>query len=513
MHLRKTAVAAFFSSVFLLPISAQVVSASQDPYGIGKVDGTPDGDREGRERGALDGQTEGRNSGYNEGFSRCEAVERRTAYERGYNNGTWQGRSDGDYRGRQDGATRGAQDGETQGYADGVRRAGADAENAASGPGRAEGHAQAERSDAREKGRTVGLSNGDRDANAKAKSVEVERGRKDYRAERYNEPSNLIEFAQKAGLNQPSAMRTEAEVERENRISNVANPDYRYKFFKRSYPTPAENTLYQNGYIAGYNSGFRLIYTKIYDTYYNDYYRIGDLDGCQAARNRSYAADERRGYDDGYRTAYQSAYDSSYQIEYKSAYNRVFPGASSRGYQQNYDRLYKEHFESARSAAYKRRYDELYNDSYQAAYKQKYEQMYPVYAAQFYKQGRDLEAKEFKDRPLRLTKIEITDRNNDGVFKKEEVLRIKFIVRNFAETAVNAQSIKIQLDSTNPHILLLKPWENLAKSLPVKTVAIVKEGLGFQVNNGAIGNHSIRFSLLKDGVVMEQRTIDFTISP
>lgn len=484
----------------------------------GYADATPDGEREGRERGHQRGTREGYDDGYREGFSRCEREEREAAYRQGYQDGEHHGQNEGEHRGSTEGRSNGDASGRRDGYADGVKRADNDANRDATPPGRNEGIAQAERSDAKSRGRAEGLVAGDRDALERAQSFDYERGRKDYRAERYREDSVQDEFAQKAGplpLNTPLDLVSNLRLLNHTGLESVRpvpheSPDFRYRQLRRSYPTPNETAAYAQGYDQGYREAFQMAFQNNYlNAYYANNPR-GESDGCRIARNRDYSADRNRGYREGYDVAYRRAYDSAYNREFRIAYDAIFLVASREAYNSTYQSAYNKHYEAARTAAYQQRYREIYSAAFNAAHDEKYAQVYPGYAAKYFQIGRADEAKDFKDRPLRLTHIYVTETSPNGVFEPGENLRIKFIVRNFDPAVINAQSVKLQLSTSSQGIVLTKPVELLSKSLKARSVTIVREALGFEVKEGARGALGVKLVVLKDGKEMDSLAVDFS---
>lgn len=486
----------------------------------GRADASPDGEREGRERAPADGQRAGDQEGYRSGFDHCQAQARDRAHDEGFQRGFGEGSVLGSQDGRSNGDRDGSNRGVSEGQADGFRRADQDSNAAAAPQGRDKGIAEANSSDATDRGRRDGTARGDADALAQAQASDYPRGRKDYNAAQYAQtPQSHGDMTQKpavAGANQSLAELFSFAAS--SMLPDMApaipggsaSPDFRYMTLKRNYPTPQENQAYASGAREGYSSGFQSGYQSAYDGAYHSAYDQGSRRGCEDANRRDYRPDFDRGEREGRDRGYHEAYDRSYRDASNFAYNREFGPASNQTYQNNYDTLFSKHFEEARSAAYAARVDQLYGAAFDDARSAKYAEMYPQYAVSEYQRGQKDEAKDFAQRPVRITGVEATETIPNGVFEPGEPLRLHLQVRNFAKSAMRAQDLSIQIKArnTDQSIVTIKQ-EYLVQGLKAQSVSDIHEALEFQANELAAGR-SIKFdvALVYQGKVIDTTTLE-----
>jgi len=487
------AVLCFQLSVFQPAFSYElntVTNTQQSPHQQGRIDGRPDGAREARERGSLDGRKAGQTKGHHDGFRKCETEEKRRHYDRGYREGFLIGENEGfhqgDFEGRRNGEINGNQDGKR----DGARQADQDARVAATPLGRDQGRDEANESDASAKGDQDGTVAGDEYAQNKALNEDYPRGRRAYNDEKFAEPvENQDEFSQREGLAKlEEPMKSFASlVEEKFALSTLAPaPDYRYHSPKRNYQNPQKNQQYRQGYRSGYQEGFRNTYNQVYQQHYQSTYQTYYQRGCQQARSRNYHAEYTRGHRIGRREGYQRGYQRNYDRAYNDTYHRVYRRAHDISYQDTYSTAYHRHFESARAEAYQERYNELYQSAFDQAKTRKFNEVYPIYAEQQFSRGRADEEREFNNKPVRLLSVQATETIANGLYEPGETLRVSVKLRNFADTALNAQDVKVKMIAMSKNSSIISDAEQeLVQELKLKSVTTVNQALEFTLTHPA----------------------------
>jgi hypothetical protein len=417
--------------------------------------------------------------------------------------------------GDRDGTNRGLSDGQ----ADGTRRADSDSNAAATPVGRAKGIAEANSSDATDRGRRDGTARGDADALAQAQASDYPRGRKDYKDAQYAQtPQSHSDVLQKPAPAASQLALSQVFSTVASKIQGFADmraaapapsagPDYRYLQLKKNYPTAEENQAYSSGARAGYAQGFQSAYSAAYNSAYQPAFRQAQDNGCGEARRRDYRADFDHGMVEGRSRGYRESYDREYRRASDFAYGREFTPASDRAYHANYDAFYNRHFEEARSAAYAARVDQLYGAAFDDARSAKYNEMYPKYAESEYARGQKDEAQDFAQRPVRITGIEATETIANSVYEPGEALRVHVQLRNFAGSDLRAEDLAVQIKAKNTDLSTVTiKQETLAKALKAKSVTDVREALEFKANELAAGR-SIKFDV---AVSYQGRVIDTT---
>lgn len=477
----------------------------------GRADGLPAGQQEGRERGPIDGQREGMQDGQRSGFDRCQDEERRRNQDLGYRSGYEDGARRGNAQGRETGENQGREAGNSEGRSDGLTRANADAQRDATGPGHAEGVAQANASDASAQGQAAGTLKGDEQAKAQALRVDYPRGRKAYYDERYAEPAGSDDFAQRsnvASLDWGGGTSTSGKMADASPILVLAAPGDRdgrgdrnggpqvasvtpdFRHFKpiRGYPTTEENTAYQAAYRESYIAGVGQGYEASFRPAYNRALEQGIARGCEEARRRDYREYYNRGVEQGIERGYREAYEPARLNAYRTAYNVVFPIASNQAYKESYQGYYASHYEEARRAAYQERYDQLYNAAHEAARVAKYNQVYPGYAQAEYNRGRNDEAADFAARPVRMVDATATETIVNGVYEPGEPLRFRVNLRNFAAGELQKQDVVLKVTARDANSAVITQGSaSLVRNLKGKTVTSVREALEFRMNESMDG--------------------------
>jgi hypothetical protein len=422
----------------------------------GEEDGLADGRREAEERAYEEGRAYGRRLGYRNGYDFAErerrAEEYQTGFSRGTSIGTDQGERDGEQKGNEDGDRQGLTDGDAQGQADAT----AEATRTAVPPARAKGirEAEAETAKVTEQARNDAIRRADSDAQAEAERVDYKRGRDEYRAGRYAEPTKFLgtfsqrrtsaRFDRKAV--RPQALRVAYVVPQRPDIPDPdinARPDNRYRKPRRTYEFPVQNEAYGKAYNGSYPDGWRRYFRDLFIRGYRLAYLEGWDTGRYEARNNSYTADRDRGYEEGRQQAYQKAFSEASARARDRAYARAFENARATTYGRVFPGEYERIFEETRRAAYAGRVKEIYDAAYAATYTERYSQTYAVASREQYARGRRDEADVFNRQPVRVTDIRAVGALEDGVIEPNETVRLTVRVRNFSKQTIRGSEIRL----------------------------------------------------------------------
>lgn len=501
---------------------------------LGAQEAAVGGRLEANERANVEAKRDGMRNGHENGFNQCMREERERARDLGFRDGFARGQSEGSTSGYQKGQEDGQRRGNSDGIADGQQRANRDAQRSATGPGREKGETEANASDATSRGTADGTSAGNNDALATAQRDDYPRGHQDYRTERENEKiENRDTFNQKAPATQPVAQTTKTKTSMMNSFaqsfmqafslfgdrqqrqhpqdrdgrgdhnawprdrddgSNInVKPDRRYFNPKSNFPSNEEKAAYNEGYAKGYDQAFISTYRQIYPREYREAYFGAERAGCMEARHRDYRPDYNDAFADGRRRGYTDAYKPAYDQAYRAMYDTTFRSVSENTYNQSYDGYYQRHFEEARSAAYKARYQDLYNAYFQSAHDQKFSQVYPGYAKKAYQNGRDDEAADFAQRPVRLLEASVSETIENGLYEPGETLRVQLKMRNYSEVKLLGKDIRVVLQALDESSAVISiAEESLVKNLRPSSLTVVTEALEFRMNENAV-NRTKRF--------------------
>lgn len=427
----------------------------------GEEDGIADGRREAEERAYEEGRAYGRRLGYRNGYDLAERERRAEEYQNGFSRGTStgtdQGERDGEQKGNEEGDRQGLTDGDAQGQADAT----AEATRTAVPPARAKGirEAEAETTKVTEQARNDAVRRADSDAQAEAERVDYKRGRDEYRAGRYAEPTKFLgTFSQRRGggsserkSNRPTALSVAYVVPQRPDIPDPdisARPDNRYRKPRRTYEFPVQNETYGKAYNGSYPDGWRRYFRDLFIRGYRLAYLEGWDTGRYEARNNSYTADRDRGYEEGRREAYQKAYSSTFTSTRDRAYARAFENARATTYGRVYPGEYERIFEETRRAAYAGRVKEIYDAAYATTYSERYSQTYAEASREQFNRGRQDEAEVFRQHPVRVTAIRAVGVLEDGVIEPNETVRLTVRVRNFSKQIIRGSQIRLLAQGT-----------------------------------------------------------------
>lgn len=427
----------------------------------GEEDGLADGRREAEERAYEEGRAYGRRLGYRNGFDLAERERRAEEYQTGFSRGTSvgadQGERDGEQKGNEDGDRQGLTDGNTQGQAD----AEAEAARTAVPPARAKGirEAETETTKVTEQARTDAIRRADSDAQAEAERVDYKRGRDEYRAGRYAEPTKFLgTFSQRRttgnsgrNINRPTVLRVAHVVPQRPDIPDPdinARPDNRYRKPRRTYEFPQQNEAYGKAYNGSYPDGWRRYFRDLFIRGYRLAYLEGWDTGRYEARNNSYTSDRDRGYEEGRQQAYQKAFSEASARARDRAYARAFENARATTYGRVFPGEYERVFEETRRAAYAGRVKEIYDAAYAVTYSERYSQTYAVASREQYARGRRDEAEVFNRQPVRVTAIRAVGALEDGVIEPNETVRLTVRVRNFSKQPIRGSQIRLLVQGT-----------------------------------------------------------------
>ncbi len=387
--------------------------------------GTVDGERAGQQEGESRGRREGEEKGYREGRDRGYRDRRdeltRLAYEDGLREGYSVGSFEGRQRGEVDGRAAGLVEGRLLGEREGEARARQEAEQNAQDPATRAAWAEAEASDASERGRQEGLVEGDAQALQKAREVDHPRGRADYHRQRTAEPVRATVPIQ-AG---PGAWRLPANEGDDGFVQTQGTGG--------GYSTPEENQAWRKAYDAAYERGRRSGYDGVYRRTYDQAFARGREEGRREAERLDYFGDRRRGYDQGYREQYDANYTSSRVTSMNQAMAEEGARVSAEVYARLYPGFYKADFDRIKAEAFSARYDALRTAAREAARDLAMARNYPEYARIWFQKGRVDEKADLAARPLRIVQAGFEPRaaTTEGLARAPLGLNVQ--VRNFGD--------------------------------------------------------------------------------
>jgi hypothetical protein len=476
--------------------NAETAEAKPNKAGAA-ADGQSDGDRDGRReatvRGPQDGAISGDADGAKEGFLNCTKEEKQKAYDVGYGSGyqagSNRGQSTADKQARIDSDTKAR----IAGTAEGTAKADAAAKEAATPMGTLRGNDEAKSGDSQARGWQNGGVVGDEDAYKRSREIDYPLGHKQYFQERFAQsPLNEDAFSQRqrdATANIVPLLSSELAES----SSASQNPDRRFFRISRAYNFTAETKAYQAAYEKAYTKGYQSQYPVEYRTAFDASYKTAYGKSCAVARNGNYQNDQDRGARDGNDQGYFHSYQDTYDKVSKSAYEASFLSYSQKAEKETFPTYYQKHFEIARLAALEIRSKEIYEESFKLARQKKDDESYAAYADQAKAEGREDEAKDFADRPVRLLEVSPTESIQNGLFEPGEALRLTFQIRNFSNQPVARQDVEVRVQTSDAaSTVISEVAQNISRDLKPDSITDVTEALEFRVNENAV-NGAIKF--------------------
>ncbi len=476
----------------------------------GRSDGERDGRRDGLAKGATEGAIAGERNGYNEGYKRCEAEERREHFDRGYRRGYPEGveraQREGSIRGDEAGARQGSIDGSSEGR----RRANSDAASAASGPGSQRGVEEANASDARDRGASAGVVEGDRQAQIDATKIGYEDGRRQVRQEMESsavEANDVISQMTQQVSSLQSSMKQTSAMASLMRSSATAS-----RLMSRPWPTPEETAAYQSAYNSSYQSAYNPAYRGAYDNAERGARPAGETRGCREAKQKDYRDEVTRGQREGFDRGYRDNYDRVYNLAYRRSYDDVYPRALDDSYRAEYDSAYQRHFEQARRNAYDAQYQRLYDESFGIAKQQKYNEMFPIYARAEVQRGRADETADFNARPVRLKAAKVSETFVNGLYEPGEILKFELVLRNYLGGTLASSDIQLDVRTSDPRVQVDLGSSTLVKNIRGKSLTTVQNALQFRFMDRAV-NSAIQVTVRVTYQGRDVGAQSFTLTP
>ncbi len=436
--------------------------------------GAAEGERAGQQEGESRGRREGEEKGYREGRDRGYRDRRdelcRLAYEDGLREGRNVGSFEGRQRGEADGRTAGLVEGRLLGEREGEARARQEAEHNAQEPATRAAWAEAEASDASERGRQEGSVEGDALALKKAKDVDHPRGRAEYHRQRTAEPVRATVPIQ-AG---PSAWRL-LPVEVDDGFVQTQGSG-------GGYSTPEETQAWRKAYDAAYERGRRSSYDSFYRRTYDQAFSRGREEGRREAERLDYFGDRRRGYDQGYREEYDANYTSSRVTSMNQAMAEEGARVSAEVYARLYPGFYQADFGRIKAEAFSARYDALRTAAREAARDLTMARNYPEYARTWFQKGRVDEKADLAARPLRIVEAGFEARSASVEGLARAPLGLNLQVRNYGDERYASGRVTLEIVQGTPGSAYLPtPRLTVNREFPDRVVLAGKDLAEVQV--------------------------------
>lgn len=430
------------------------------PYNQGYDQGRQAGRREGRERGGIDGRCDGEADGYQQGLIQGQQQLQNEAWAQGQTRGQQEGQSAGAARGEEAGLKLG----EEEGTLEGQRRARLAADQAALEAVKlralTDGRDRAASVDPVAEGRQKGRAAGQERARQQAAETDFQRGREEYRQERFQSPVAQEQKVRQAQLSSALPLWYRAG---EQPLGRRARPPCQYRFCHY----PSDNEEFQRAYRKGYYAGYCSAYDSQYDWEYRSAFNLNLRWGANQARG----GDLSQHTEQAYREAYESSFQQSFQEAQESARKEAFTVAFEISFQQEYAKLYpgleKEHYARLEEEAFQAEYGPQYQPVFDKVEAETFAKSYPEEAIKAYAEGRKAEKREFESRPVRLLGAWLTPTDVEGL----QLLSLK--VRNFSAQTVAGHRVKVNLGEKN---------SRLYHALPANSVVTIT-GL-FRIHQG-----------------------------
>lgn len=388
---------------------------------------------EGQQQGANDGRREGKELGR----------------ERGQTKGDTEGRDDGDRRGTSDGKNRdfasGRLEGRTQASREATAKSKADGQIQGANDGLRDGRLAGLKA-AYDLGMKEGLAHGtqtgdDREAYGQgrlegekaglAKAVEDARpqeaiGYKNKEAEYLSAPLKSVVIGDAALLAKWKGL--------QGRFSEEGDDRY-YRPQPGVLPHPRLERFYLEAYDGEYRSELGLMYHTTYQNEYSQAFEAASKRAYEQAFNKTFPESRNDGRQKGYKETYQVVYDRNYQEVYAQIYKENFDikfnefkldvGERARGFK-----------EGNRISSRQKGYDEGFKAIYSANIDSEKKKAYEI--------GVNKAAQLYNNNPvIKLTGIELREKDADGVFRPGEPLQVVLKLKNYGMQSKNDLSSEL----------------------------------------------------------------------
>ncbi len=410
------------------------------PYRHGYEQGRDAGGREGRERAVCDAEPNGEADGYAIGLTDGRQILLDETWARGLAQGQADGLSEGRSLGRQEGLELGQRDGQLDGEREGFSSADKAAQLAVGPRAQSDGAQRASsaspETEGQRSGETAGLERAKREANVQ----DYSKARKDYHDKQFAEPvEETVDVRQAPLALAPSSwqlanLAPQASATLFGRHSHSCpSPDWRYLRYG------SDNEEFQRGFREGYAEGFRDRYTSQYDWKYQLAYDSAYRIGISRATVGNLQATADEAYQEGFHQGRQTGHDGAQTLAHKEAYGKTFESVFAKSYADSYPRLEAQHYKVLEEKAFQAIYGPPYQAAFAVAERRSFEQNYPAQAKLAYAQGWKAEAKDFKQRPVRLIAAWVIPTDVPGV----RLLSLK--MRNFSDSPVAGDRVRVSL--------------------------------------------------------------------
>lgn len=418
--------------LFLALLLTATSAAPLTPYNQGYDQGRQAGRREGQERGRHEGGIDGEHEGYQIGYQQAVDALLSQARLEGYQQGSTVGGRVGTDEGVADGLRQGREEGLREGATAGQHSADASALKEVEPSARAAGVKRAEASSPRADGDRNGKQEGLKIARETARKEDYERGRDEYRGERFAEP---VKQSLNQRQSQLSLQLTPLLLSHDSSLLFGRRPrpscDFRYLQY------PSDNEEFQKGFRRGYESGFNDGYDSQYNWQYDIEFKRALSWGASQAHPGNLNSVRNEGYQEGYQEAYQSAYQTA-QIQAKSqAYATHFQQAFAESYSKHYPEYKQLHFEKIESQTFENLYRPAYQSAFDAAEAASFKGNIEAERKKAYQRGIADEKADFEKRPLRVLEAWVTPTDVTGI----SLLTVK--LRNFSDQAIAGHRVHL----------------------------------------------------------------------
>ncbi|MBI4751534.1 MAG: hypothetical protein HY774_23890 [Acidobacteria bacterium] len=514
----------------------------------GFVDGKPGGDQEARERGRDLGRASGHQRGFLAGGQRCESDAKEAEYKRGLREGEEQSRPKGYLAGVKAGEDAARIQALRDGTQAGQLRAEQDAYQAAYELGAEEGSRQAEsdRQSILVRAESEGKAAGREEARRQADLIEYQKARDAYRQKRmanppfYRESYSLTDpprpftraslvhapSVAKVALVQlpPSAMASSPEFCPPPQDPSGISPDYRYANPNPNYATQAENRAYRQGYREGYQQRFQNVFPDVFRSVYLEAFRVAEVEGCNAARVRSYETEYQRGREDGTRVGYQESYQKAYDETYARLVEVIRTGEIEKAYRIAYPQFYQQFLMKGRTDGYRNRTEQLYSQIYNEAKATEFQARYPGFARDATQRGIEDEMNEFVQHPVQLVFAEAIESVPNGLIEPGEPMKLRIQLRNFSTDVISASTITILVQRSDPkNIQLPQPFVVLNQALQPDSLTDISDVMdiiiadtALAVKNSTTGQPAsapVRIEVAATGNKLAGQPVSFELTP
>lgn len=377
----------------------------------GANDGRREGQELGRERGLRNGDNEGRIDGDNRGT--------RAGKERDYASGRAEGRN----QATRDATAKSTTDAQVKGQADGLRDGQVSGLKSAYDLGMKEGLAHgAQTGDDRE---AYGQGRAEGEKAGLAKAIEDARpqeaiGYKNKEAEYLNAPLKSVIIGDANLLAKWKGL--------QGRFSEDGDDRY-YRPQPGVLPHPRLERFYLEAYDQDYRSELGSMYRSTYDRSYREAFDSASARAYEVAFGKSYPESRAQGRDQGYKETYQVVYDRNFEEVYRRVYQENF-NANFEKYKLDAGERTRGFKDGNRIASRQKGYDEGFKTVYAANIEIEKKKAYDL--------GVSKAAQLYNNNPvIKLTGIELREKDADGIFRPGEQLQVVLKLKNFGLQSKN----------------------------------------------------------------------------